>query len=327
MDIIIGRGVDINSIDKCLMDHYATITDHATNATYIVFEKEYFSFTVSESICNIKCDYECRNYIMKQLLLNAPERYYKGMMMYNFDGKLVRKNNIFYNKRRPYMIFTNEHLNDYENTITETYQNVDVHHMKQMVNHKKCHQDFFVVYLGDGEFMSCNTHSFHVNYYNKKLADVVAEKLYSNPYSELVKRDRPVINPKTYLSEDVNGNRIEQNKYYYLRLFNGDNDVLDVFNDTIVGSTEKDNLIVECVHGDHNTFILHQKKYLCVYNNEIKLTPNPPPQDQSLMFTDTDGHKFKIVHNHKYMDIEWVKASTGVIVFNHSGVDLGLEPF
>jgi len=336
MDIVVGADVNIDSIDKCLMDYYATITEHATKHKYIILETDYFTFTVGDVVCNIKCDYECRNYIMSELFMPKPDSYYERMINTSFNNDLALKNGIFYNTRRPYMLFSNEPFKTYlteRNTITETYAEVDIQHMTNIVRQKRCHQTFFIVNLGNGEYMSCNTTSFHVNRYPQHAHHDVLDNLYMYPDLAIEMPEKEIPTTTSTLSMDMNGNPIRDDHYYYLNILtendNDNNDILMVVDDKIIGSNGDDGLIVRCkMMNDQMYFIYMNKYYICADDDQnIVLNDEMPSPDQCLQFVDNDN-RFKIVHKDKFMDIDWITSSYGDILFRYNdGLDMCLEPF
>lgn len=91
MEIIIES--DVSLIQKCVMDRYYTTVEQPTQNKYLVLKKDYFTFNVGNTQ-NIKCDYECRNYIMYELKKPMLEIYYKDMIDCEFEGDLELKDSM-----------------------------------------------------------------------------------------------------------------------------------------------------------------------------------------------------------------------------------------
>jgi hypothetical protein len=285
------------------MDRYYTVVEQHTQDKYLVLKKDYFTFNVGK-IKGIKCDYECRNYIMYDLKRPMLEIYYKNMIDCEFEGDLELRNGIFYNRKTPYMIFTNEYVDDM-NSVMESYDQIDIDKMIHIIHQKKCHQDFFIIYEGDEKYISCSIHTRHLNHFDEVYKDMIVEQLYEDPnvVVEFTERNPPVVRT------------VEENKKYRMRM---PEDSFSIFNDQLIGTMYGDDLIVEFVLKSGKAFIVHDGKYLTEHGTFV----SEMPEEGFDIYENGVGFRDKI------MDIEWYKASYGEVVFNKSGdVDVFFEDF
>ena len=138
-------------------------------------------------------------YDLKRPLL---EIYYKNMIDCKFEGDLELRNGIFYNRKRPYMIFTNEYADDM-NSIMESYDQIDIDKMIHII-----HQDFFIIYEGDEKYISCSIYTRHLNHFDEVYKDIIVEQLYEDPnvVVEFTERNPPVVRT------------VEENKKYRMKM-------------------------------------------------------------------------------------------------------------
>lgn len=298
MEIIIES--DVSFIQKCVMDRYYTTVEQPTQDKYLVLKKDYFTFNVG-STQNIKCDYECRNYIMYELKKPLLEAYYKDMIDCKFEGDLELKDNIFYNKKRPYMIFTNEYIDDV-NSIMEFYDQINIDQMIHIIHHKKCNQDFFIIYEGDKKYVSCNVHTRHLNHFDEAYKDIIVEQLYEDPniVVEFTKRD-PLIHTID----------IKENIDYRLQTVTGD--TFDIFDNRVIAVSTNNGFIIQFVIRDNQVFIRHKNKY--IVGDTMELMDDMPNTGFDLFI---DNDYYVIGFQGQYMDIEWYKASCGEVVFKEN---------
>ena len=295
MEIIIES--DVSFVQKCVMDRYYTVVEQHTQDKYLVLKKDYFTFNVGK-IKDIKCDYECRNYIMYELKKPLLEMYYKNMIDCEFEGDLDLRNGIFYNRKRPYMIFTNEYVDDV-NSIMESYDQIDIDKMIHIIHQKECHQDFFIIYEGDEKYISCSIHTRHLNHFDEAYKDMIVEQLYEDPnvVVEFTKRNPPVRTMD-----------IKENVDYRLQTAMGD--TFHIFENRIIATSEEHDFIIQFVIRDDQIFIRHQNKY--IVGSTMELIDDIPDTGFDL-FINGDHHA--IGFKGQYMDIEWYKASYGEIIF------------
>lgn len=295
MEIIIES--DVLCVQKCVMDRYYTIVEQPTQDKYLVLKKDYFTFNVGNTQ-NIKCDYECRNYIMYELKKPLREIYYKDMIDCKFEEDLELRDGIFYNKKRPYMIFTNEYIDDI-NSIMEPYDQININQMVDIIHHKKCNQDFFIIYEGNGKCVSCNVYTHHLNHFDEAYKDMIVEQLYEDPnvVVEFTKR-----NPLIHTID------IKENIDYRFQTAMGD--TFDIFDNRMIAVSERDGFIIQFVIRDNQVFIRHKNKYIA--GGTMELVDDMPDTGFDLFI---DDDYYVIGFQGQYMDIEWCKASCGDIVF------------
>jgi hypothetical protein len=282
---------DISLIDECPMDHCVKYVERSDEYKYIVLEKDYFTFNVG-NIKNIKCDYGCRNYIMYELNKYHNEIFYKNMIECEFDGDLELINGVFYNTKLPYMVFTNEKVDDI-NVIIHKYDNINMDLMVEIVQQKRCHQEFFIVYLENKKCMSYNIKTKHINYFEAWMIDEIIETLYEHPDVMIEIEDAPP--PQLRI--------VEENKKYHMKMTE---DVFSIYEDRLIASRERYDFIVEFILKSGKAFIVHDNKYLSkdgTFVSEI-------PEEGFDIYDDRVGFKDKM------MDIEWYTGSYGEIVFN-----------
>ncbi|KAI8574907.1 hypothetical protein K450DRAFT_264143 [Umbelopsis ramanniana AG] len=284
------------------MDYCYEIVDNPTQSRYIVLENDYFTLN-TENIKNVKFDYECRNYIMCELSRKCPERYYMKMIDCCFEDDFEFKDGIFYNKRKPYMFFTNNYVPDLNNiainSIMENYDDINIDNMISIVASKKCHQDFFIINNGKGKYTSCNMHTRHLNYFEEEDKDMIIEELYENPDFVIKKRHLSV-------------STIKENVNYCMSLDTGD--ILTTYFDQIAATTEGNDFVVQFVISDDEIFIKHEGKY--IDGNEMLLT-NDKPEIGFTLLQDNEGY-YIIKFKEKYINIEWFKSAYGGIIFKEN---------
>jgi hypothetical protein len=345
MEVLVPPGFDLKSIDKCLADQYCNFVElddieKRIGTIFVILQEKYFIFYTAKHH-NIICDYNCRNFVMRHLYpKRGGDPYYDNLINSHFNGKLKLINNIFYNTELPYMFFTKENImmnGAEDNTIVEYYQELNIEKFAQIVKKKQCYDKFFIVYLGNEQYMCCNTHTLETYQYNTRIKYGVVLKLYDDidSISRMKTEDKKVKilqRVNDFHMIDITGHQVTENKDYYLKIFNDNDDstdVLEIFNNELSGGTSNPDLIVQCVVENNIVYIKHENKYLYASeDNFIKLSRTLPTKSQRLQFHFTNN-KFKVVkwNQNAYLTIEWVKASYGAIMFDkwRNGTELYLE--
>src|ERR1700730_1137086 len=265
MEILVPLDFDLESIDKCLVDEYCTfaklddIEKRIGTIFMILQEKKFIFYTAKHH--NIVCDYNCRNFVMRHLYPNCGDPYYDNLIKSNFGGKLKLINNVLYNTEMPYLFFTKENImvNEAEdNTIVEYYKEVDIERFVQITKKKQCHDKFFVVYLGDDQYMCCNTNTLETYQYDARMKYNIFQMLYDDVsfISHIRAKDKTLQRVNNFHMIDIAGHQVTDNKDYYLKIVdNNGTDVLEIFNNELTGGTDKTDLVVQCVVENNIVYI------------------------------------------------------------------------
>jgi hypothetical protein len=299
MELVIKPNV---SYQKCVMDYRYKIVDEPTQSRYIVLENDYFTLN-TETIKNVKFDYECRNYIMCELNRKCSEWYYTKMIDCCFENDFELKNGVFHNKRKPYMFFTNKYVPDLDhlaiNSIMENYNDINIDNMISIVASKKCHQDFFIIYNGKGKYISCNVHTQHLNYFEEEDKDLVTEKLYEDPNLVIeIRKHQPIA--IVDIKEDVN-----------YRISTDTGEILTTYFDEVAATVEGNDFVVQFLISNGEVFIKHENKYI---DGNGMLLINDKPETGFTLLRDKEGY-YIIGFKDEYINIEWFKSTYGGLVF------------
>lgn len=354
MEVLVPQYINLESIDKCLIDNYCTFVkfdniEKRIGTRFVILQEKNFVFYTAK-YHNIVCDYNCRNVVMTHLYPES-DPYYDDLINSHFNGKLTLMNNIFYNTELPYMFFTKENIrmnSTEDNTIVEYYQELDINKFAEIVKTKQYYDKFFIVYLGNEEYMCCNTNTLETYQYNVRMKYNIIRKLYNdiNVISHMKEEENKITTDlqrtNNFSMVDITGRQIIEGKNYYLKIFDDFNDeddensdsntdVLRIVNNELSGGVSGIDLIVQCVTENNIVFIKHENKYLYAANeNSIQLSQTIPPKDKRLQFHFTNN-KFKVVqwNQNAYMTIDWVVSSYGNITFDkwHNDTELYLEAF
>lgn len=259
MDVLISPGFDRESIDKCMIDELCNfipldnIEQRLGTIFVILYEKHFAVYTAKHH--NVLFGYNCRNFVMKYLYpRRGNDLYYERVINSSFDHKLKLIDNIFYNNQLPYLIFTNEGLHNNateENTIIENYTEIDTQKFANIVKSKSCYDKFFVVYLGNDQYMCCIVDSLETYQYSSRIKYRVIQMLYEDVNNlaklktedEELKMRKPLERINNFQLVDIEGHPVEEQKDYYLNMFDKDEDVLDIYDEKIYATYYKNSKI------------------------------------------------------------------------------------
>jgi hypothetical protein len=249
MDVLIPKGFDIKSIDKCMIDelcNFILLDDNSIKerlgTIFVILKEEYFIIYTAKHN-NIICDYNCRNFIMSYLYpRRGNDLYYENLVNNNFGLKLI--DGIINNIQLPYLIFTNKGLHDNateENTIIENYNEIDMKKFAKITKNKKCNKTFFIIYLDNEKYICCNIETLETYQYSRRLKYHVIKVLYENVNNikklkeedEILKNRKSLQRINNFKLIDIKGQPLEEKKDYYLKMFNQDEDILDIYDNKI----------------------------------------------------------------------------------------------
>ncbi|KAI9296129.1 hypothetical protein K502DRAFT_364381 [Neoconidiobolus thromboides FSU 785] len=242
--VVIYSEVDIDNIDKCMVDkncEFIKVPDIDAEIKkrkedfFAVLREDYFSMYVFNK--EIKCDYNCRNLVMRnsdRLNYFYNEFTNKNGISYPF-GNLYIADNIVINGELPYILFMRE--NDFisrngteDNTVVEYYDDMDILKFADIAKSKNVQGHFFVVYLGNDNYQCFNTHNTTMSYkYSSQLKSrvtwMVIEEI-SN-IDKLIQEDKELPNrrPKVERKPNFNlidfaGEKVDEDKIYSLKIYN-----------------------------------------------------------------------------------------------------------
>ncbi|KAI9286249.1 hypothetical protein BC943DRAFT_359419 [Umbelopsis sp. AD052] len=340
MDVLFPRGFDLTSIEKCMKDYdcnfIAYEDDEAINSrigtNFIVLQETCFIAHIGETLTGFdneqfKCDYNCRNRVMNELNPNKGE-YFHDFFLETIDG-------VIHNTSPPYLLFTNECIRGYtciDNTIISNYARVDIHKFAEIAKSKRCNEKFFDVYLGNNDYICCNTQTLETYEYNSANKYRVIEILCGSsddPFHQLKSEDKKLKLIKSLRSKssnfhlkDIEGNTVEENVDYYLEIYDQDNDILDMYEDQIWSRwyefpTKQIIVQYSIVNGIH--YFVYNNKYLHVADGTIVVTLSDqvPYQHQRLQFQVTEDNTFRTVQwdQRLFLQLEILTCSSGCLYF------------
>ncbi|KAG2180383.1 hypothetical protein INT44_003385 [Umbelopsis vinacea] len=252
-----------------------------------------------------KCSYSCRNRVMKQLISDNPwTRYY-----YDY---LEIVDDVLCSREPPYLLFTNEcvrgsHAED--GSIIANYTTVDIRSFAEITKSKQCDDRFFMVNLGDDQYLCCNIQTLKIYKYHACVRYCFLLSIYcgepedqfkelDSAYEEL-KSLTPLPKHPNFILLDIEGNPVEENTEYHLGMCDFDDGFLD-FSDGKLSRSSFDNKVeilavkYSIVHGIH--YLTYNNKYLHVADgiDEISLTDQLPKKHQRLQFIVTERNTFMI---------------------------------
>ncbi|CAO3693196.1 unnamed protein product [Umbelopsis ramanniana] len=301
MDILIPKGFAIDSIEKCMMDYDCNFNEYddeeaissRLGSTFIVLKESYFMAHYQDQ--QVKCDYNCRNRIMKELIA--------GNGRVGESDHLEKVNDVLRGKKPPYLLFTNECIRDSraeDDSIIADYTTEDIYsdidRLLEIVKSKQCYQKFFVVYLGDNQHRCNQYFFFHTQHlYGMECGEFnkchVIDTFYGDSEDPMAQLEsdcqkqipmEPLPKLPTFKLMDIEGNPVEENTEYQLEMYDQDMDLLNFYNDGELSATARDNLekplvvkysIIDGIH-----YLTYKNKYLHVADesSEISLTDKLP---------------------------------------------------
>ncbi|KAG2179425.1 hypothetical protein INT44_006271 [Umbelopsis vinacea] len=318
MNVLYPEDFDLTSIEKCLMDFDCNFIPYEDDkeinsrigTNFIVLQETCFIAHVSNSPPNagnklFKCNYNCRNLVMKSLYSNQWEHFY-DLFLETIDG-------VIHNTSPPYLLFTKEFIKSYSsdyNTIITNYTIVDIPKFVDIAKSKPCNDRFFVVYLGDYRYICCNMQTLETYEYPSVIKYRIIEILCvksDDPFVQLkseyeqLKIIKPL--PTTFSDfqlKDIEGQPILENIDYRLEMYDTDEDVLDMYDSEIYATYYKnqvDAMVVQCSIIDGISYLVRKNRYLHIANGEdtMSFTNQIPAKHQRLQFLATEKNTFKTV--------------------------------
>jgi hypothetical protein len=317
MDVLIPEGFDLTSIEKCMMDYDCNFIsyedDEAINSrigtNFLILQETCFIAHVSNGpsgarIKQFRCDYDCRNCVMKDLYPNREETFIDCFQK-KIDG-------VIYNTASPYLLFTNECIRGYSstnNTIIAHYTRVDIPKFAEITKSKPCNDKFFDVYLGDDQYICCNTQTLETYEYRSVIKYRVIEILCGksdDPFVQLkseyeqLKSIKPLSRFSDFHLKDIEGQPVLENTNYRLEMYDYDEDVLDMYDAKLYAtyySNRTDPIVVQCYITDGIFYLVRKNKYLHVADGRVNMsfTDQFPIKHQRLQFQVTNKNTFKTV--------------------------------
>ncbi|KAI9286243.1 hypothetical protein BC943DRAFT_336527 [Umbelopsis sp. AD052] len=314
MDVLYPIEFDLNSIEKCLMDYdcnfIACEDDEAINSrigtNFVVLQETCFIAHVSNSPPNagnklFKCDYNCRNLVMKSLYPNKWEHFY-GFFLETIDG-------VIHNTSPPYLLFTNECIKGYSsdyNTIITSYTKVDIPKFVDITKSKPCNDKFFVVYLGDDRYICCNTQTLETYEYSSVIKYRVIQILCESddPFIQLkseyeqLKSIKPLPRLSDFQLKDIEGQPILENTDYRLEMYDYDEGILEMHGSKLYATdyvNRRDMMVVQCSIIDGVYYLVRKNRYLHIADgrDNMSFTDKIPAKHQRLQFLVTEKNTFK----------------------------------
>ena len=192
----------------------------------ILQEKNFIIYTAKHH--GIVCDYNCRNFVMSHLFPRRGNDLYYERLINNHFRELKLIDNVLYNTEMPYLLFTNERIpkNGTEyNTIIEHYAEINIENFAEIAKSKQCHDKFFVIYLGNEQYMCCNMDTLETYQYTGRLKYRVVRMLYEDINNiaklkledEALKMRKSLQRINNFQLVDVAGYLVEENRDYYLK--------------------------------------------------------------------------------------------------------------
>ncbi|KAI9286242.1 hypothetical protein BC943DRAFT_351584 [Umbelopsis sp. AD052] len=260
MDVLFPKGFDLTSIEKCLMDYDCNFIeyedDEAINSrmgtNFVILQEACFIAHVSSATTGsdneeFKCDYDCRNRVMRDLHPKKGEKFRGISATKGTDG-------IYHNNAAPYLLFTNECIRGYfkgiDNTIIANYTSVDIPKFAEIAKSKRCNEKFFDIYLGNDDYICCNTRTLETYEYKSAIKLSIIGLLYrdlDDPFRQLIK-PLPRKSSNFHL-KDIEGHIVEENTEYYLELYDHDSDVLKIWDNLLHAGyylSKSEQIIVQC---------------------------------------------------------------------------------
>ncbi|KAI9286246.1 hypothetical protein BC943DRAFT_359416 [Umbelopsis sp. AD052] len=342
MDVLFPKGFDLTSIEKCMMDYDCNFIayeddeaiDSRIGTNFIVLQETHFIAHVSNACHDaknkqFKCDYDCRNKVMRNLHTDQGKTFYYLGATEGVDG-------IYHNDKAPYLLFTNECIRGYQSTndtIISNYTSVDIHKFAEIAKSKRCNEKFFDIYLGNDDYICCNAQTLETYEYKLAVKYRVIEILCDSsddPFHQLKSEDEKLKLIKSLPSKssnfhlkDIEGNTVKENVDYYLEIYDQDDDILDMYQDELWSrwyENQTEQIIVQysIVNGIH--YLVYNNKYLHVADGTIGVTLSDqvPYQHQRLQFQVTEDNTFRTVQwdQRLFLQLEILNCSSGSVQFS-----------
>jgi hypothetical protein len=320
MDVLVPNGFAIDYIEKCMMDYDCNFIDYdneeAINSRlgsrFIVLKETHFIAHYQKQ--QVKCDYNCRNRIMKELISDDP---WIGESQY-----LEKTDDVIRSKNPPYLLFTNECVRGSsaeDGSIISNYTTVDIPSFAKITKSKQCNDKFFMVNLGNDEHLCCNIQTLETYKYHSSarlcVLNILIGKL-GEPFNQLqseydiLKMLTPPPRYPNFKLLDIEGNPVEENTDYQLELYDQDMDILNFCNGTL-SATACDNqvetLVINHSIVDGIHYLTYNNKYLYVADgsNEINLADQLPSKQQRLQFGVTEDNTLIIFKWNRFVFLKF----------------------
>ncbi|CAM0141848.1 hypothetical protein VKS41_004452 [Umbelopsis sp. WA50703] len=345
LDVLVPKDFDIDSIEKCLIDYECNFirydNEMAINSrlgtVFVVLQETHFIVHAANK--QVNCNYDCRNRIMKTLFLRNGNNY--DIDKISNDHLIKDVEGVIHNTEQPYLLFTNEKLQfnlSEDNTIIANYINVDIPQFAEITISKLCNNKYFVVYLGDGQYICCNVQTLETYQYSSHLKYHIVEILRESPddpftrlksHIDSIHNHLKIEPPKRTVSfqlMDIEGHPVEENTEYQLEMYDIDEDILQLYDAKLYATYYancSDSLIVQCSIIDGIYYLTHDNKYFHVADDsdEISLTDQLPSKEQRLEFEVTERNTFKTVqwNRNLYLTFELITSNYSILFFNAYG--------
>ncbi|CAO3696540.1 unnamed protein product [Umbelopsis ramanniana] len=315
MDVLMPKGFDLTSIEKCMVDYDCNFIsfkdDEAISSrigtNFIILQDTYFIAHIGDTDAGneqYKCDYDCRNCVMRDMYPRKGDTFF-GFFLEPIDG-------LSHNFTPPYLLFTNECIRGYEsdhNTIIANYTKVDIPQFAEITKSKSCNHKFFIVYLGDDQYICCDMQTLETYEYASVIKYRVIEILCGksdDPFSQLnseyeeLKLIKPLPRFSDFQLKDIEGHPVLENTDYRLEMYDYDEDVLQMHYAKLAATYYKvrvDIIVVQCCIVDGVYYLVRRSKYLHVTDGRVEMsfTDQIPIKHQRLQFQVTERNTFKTV--------------------------------
>ncbi|KAI9289204.1 hypothetical protein BC943DRAFT_357169 [Umbelopsis sp. AD052] len=348
MDVLIPKGFSIDSIEKCMMDYDYNFIEYddeeAINSrlgsSFIVLKQTHF--IAHHQNQQFKCDYNCRNRVMKQLISENPD-----LVLSHW---LETVDDVIRSRYPPYLLFTNECVKGSkaeDGSIIANFTTVDIPSFVEITKSKQCDDRFFMVNLGDDQYLCCNIQTLKIYKYHACVRYCFLLSIYcgepedqfkevDSEYEEL-KSLTPL--PKFLNSQllDIEGHPVEEHTEYQLEMCDQDMDILSFFDGKLTGTAfvnQVEILAVKYYIVDGIHYLTYDNKYLHVAdgNDEISLTDQLPRKHQRLQFVLTERNTFTIFkwNQRVFLEFEALNNSYSALQFEDEKLFIsgtGLQDF
>lgn len=314
MDVLVPKDFDIASIEKCMMDYDCNFVSYEDEdaihsrlgSNFIVLQEKYF--IAHAAGLQVKCDYDCRNRIMRKLYPSQGDE--ESLMNNNFS--LEKIDGVIQNCEPPYLLFTNECIRGYDtedNTIIANYTNVDILKFAETTKSKECNNMFYVVYVGDDQYIYCDVRTLITYEYSSaikhRIISILCGKPY-DPFSQLQELKPSKLLPRVsnFHLRDIEGRPVETNAGYHLELYDEDRAVLDFYEDQLcathsLNAMTVDKVVVQYSIVDGIHYLTWKNQFMRVAHadafNGIQFTDQMPGKHQRLQFQVTENNTFIMV--------------------------------
>jgi hypothetical protein len=338
MDVLVPKDFDIASIEKCMMDYDCNFVsyededaiDSRLGSDFIVLQEKYFIAHVAGR--QVKCDYDCRNFIMRRLY---PGQGSDKVLIYNDNFFVEKIDGVVHNRQPPYLLFTNECIRGFnaeDNTIIANYTNVDIPKFAETTKSKECNHMFYVVYLGDDQYICCDVRTLKTYEYSSvikhRIMSILREKS-NDPFAQLQAEYEELKSIKTlprvsnFHLRDIEGRSLETNTDYRLELYDNDQDILYLYKDKLsatyyLNAKKVDKVVVQYSVIDGIHYLTCKNKYMYAADNGIQFTDQRPRKNQRLQFQVTENNSFIMVqwNQRNCLELEVITCSYTMIYFS-----------